>query len=149
MLAVRDWATATSFMPAMPPGFGTRACSSSPPVAGFRSHPGRTPSVVKSGSDLPLDPGGVIVLDPQLRVVLLHEFFDLFAALGGLLPVGVEVRNLLVRDLLRIVIEIACQQDVPGVRELEKQGLVPGRMTRRGLDHHGAVAEHIMILAIQ
>jgi hypothetical protein len=40
------------------------------------------------------------------------------AALRGLLPVGVEVRNFLVRDLFRIVIEIARQQDVPGVGEL-------------------------------
>src|SRR5258705_1583267 len=114
-----------------------------------RSHSSKTRSVVKRGSDLPLKPGGVIVLDPQLRVVLFHEFFDHLAALRGLLPVGVEERNFLVRDLFRIVIEIARQQDAPGVGELEKQGLVPGRMTRRGLDDHGAVAKYIMILAVQ
>jgi hypothetical protein len=88
-------------------------------------------SVVKRRRDLPLGPGRVIVLNPHLRVVLFHEFFDHLAALRGLLPVCVEVRNLLVRDLFGIVIEIARQQDVAGVGELEKQGLVPGRMTRR------------------
>src|SRR6516164_839698 len=85
------------------------------------SHSKKTHSVVKLGSDLPLNPGGVIVLDPQLRVVLFHEFFNHLAALRGLLLVGVEVRNFLVRDLFRIVIEIARQQNVPGVCELEKQ----------------------------
>src|SRR5499425_257362 len=113
------------------------------------SHSKKTRSFVILGSDLPLNPGGVIVLDPQLRVVLFHKFFDHLAALRGLLLVGVEGRNFLVRDLFRIVIEIARQQDVPGVGELEKQGLVPGRMTRRGLDDHGAVAKHIMILAVE
>jgi hypothetical protein len=63
-------------------------------------------------------PGRVIVLDPQLRVVLFQEIFDPLAPLRGLLPVGVEVRNVLVRDLSRIVIEIARRQDVPGVGEL-------------------------------
>jgi tripartite-type tricarboxylate transporter receptor subunit TctC len=67
----------------------------------------KTRSVVKRGSDLPLDPAGVIVLDPQLRMVLFNESFDHLAALRGLLSVGVEVRNFLVRDLFRIVIEIA------------------------------------------
>src|SRR5258707_10662332 len=109
----------------------------------------KTRSVVKLGSDLPLNPGGVIVLNPQLRVVLFHEFFDHLAALRGLLLVGVEGRNFLVRDLFRIVIEIARQQDVPGVGELEIQALVPGRMSRRGLDDTGAIAEHIAIRAVQ
>src|SRR3984893_18260750 len=113
------------------------------------AHSSKTRSIVELGSHLPLDPSGVIVLNPQLRVVLLQEFFDHRAALRGLFPVGVEGRNFLVRDLFRIVIEIARQQDVPGVGELEKQGLVPGRMTRRGLDDHGPIAKHIMILAVQ
>ena len=64
-------------------------------------------SVVKRGSDLALNPGGVIVLNPQLRVVLFHEFFDHLAALRGLLPIRVGGRNFLVRDLFRIMIEIA------------------------------------------
>src|SRR5260370_32454930 len=114
-----------------------------------RSHSSKTRSVVILGSDLPLNPSGVVVLDPQLRLVLFHEFFDLLAALGGLLLVGVERRNFLERNLFRIVIEIARQQDVPGVGELEIQGLVPGCMSGRGLDDHRAVAKHIMILAIQ
>src|SRR4030095_11858395 len=105
-------------------------------------------SVVKLGSDLPLCPSRVIVLDPQLRAVLSHEFFDHRAALRGLLLIGVEGRDLLVRDLCRIVIEVAHQQDVPGLGKLEKQGLMPGRMTWRGLDNHGAIAKHIMILAV-
>src|SRR5215467_683492 len=71
------------------------------------SHSKKTRSVVELGSDLPLNPGGVIVLDPQLGVILFHEFFDHLAALRGLLLVGVERRNFLVRDLFRIVIEIA------------------------------------------
>jgi hypothetical protein len=89
------------------------------------------------------------VLDPELRAILFYELFDHRPAPGGLLLVGVEGRNLLERDLFGIVIEIARQQHVPGVGELEKQRLVPGRMTRRGLDDHGAVAKHIMILAVQ
>jgi hypothetical protein len=93
----------------------------------------KTRSVVIRGSDLPLNPACVIVLNPQLRVVLLHEFFDPLAALRGLLPIRVVDWHLLVRDLFRIVIEIARQQDIPGVGELEKKGLVPGRMARRGL----------------
>src|SRR6266446_3590516 len=88
-------------------------------------------SVVKFGSDLSLNPGGVIVLNPQLRVVLFHEFFDHLAALGGLLLIRVEGWDFLVRDLFRIVIEIARQQDIPGFGELEKQSLVSWRMTRR------------------
>ncbi len=47
-------------------------------------------SVVKRGSYLPLNSARVVVLDPQLRVVLPHEFFDHRAALRGLLLVGVE-----------------------------------------------------------
>src|SRR5712672_2030817 len=112
-------------------------CSSSP-VAGFRSHSNKTRSVIILGSDLPLDPGGVVVLDPQLRLVLFHEFFDLLAALRGLLLIHVVGGNFLVRDLFRIVIEIARYQDVPVFTELEIQGLVPGRMSRRGLDDDGA-----------
>src|SRR5438067_10961546 len=54
-------------------------------------------SVVKLGSDLALNPRSVIVLDPQLRVILFHEFFDHLAALRGLLLVGVEGRNFLQR----------------------------------------------------
>src|SRR3954471_4018113 len=96
-------------------------------------------SIVELGSDLSLNPGSVIVLDPELRAILFYELFDHRSAPGGLLLVGVEGWNLLERDLLGIVIEIARQQHVPGVRELEKQRLVPGRMTRRGLDDHGAV----------
>src|SRR5215467_8813419 len=84
----------------------------------------KTRSVVILGSDLPLNAGGVVVLDPQLRVVLFDEFFDHLAALRGLLLIRVEGGNLLVGDLFRIVIEIARQQDVPGLGELEKQGLV-------------------------
>src|SRR5262245_30055257 len=64
-------------------------------------------SVVELGRDLAFDPAGVIVLDPELRVVLFHEGFDFLAALRGLLPVGVEVRHLLVGDLFRIMVEIA------------------------------------------
>jgi hypothetical protein len=41
-----------------------------------------------------VNPAGAIVLNPQLRVVLLHEIFDRLAALGGLHAVGVEVRDL-------------------------------------------------------
>ena len=37
------------------------------------------------------------MLDPQLRVILFHEFFDHLAALRGLLLVGVEGRNFLQR----------------------------------------------------
>jgi len=80
----------------------------------------KTRSVVELGSDLALDAAGVIVLDPQLRAVLFHEILDNLAALRGLFLVGVEGRNLLVRDFFRIVIEIARQQDVPGIGELEK-----------------------------
>src|SRR5262249_8683400 len=109
----------------------------------------KTRSVVKLGSNLALNPGRIVVLNPQLRAVLLHEFFDHLAALRGLLLVGVEGRNFLERDLFRVVIEITRQQDTPGLGELEIQGLVPGRMTGRELDDHGAVAEHIMILAVQ
>src|SRR6266581_3897037 len=78
-------------------------------------------SVVKLGSDLARNLRSVIVLYPQLRVILFHEFFDHLAALRGLLLVGVEGRNFLVRDFVRIVIEIARQQDAPGVGELEIQ----------------------------
>src|ERR1700733_16226607 len=81
-------------------------------------HSSKACSVIKRGSDLPLNPAGVIVLNPQLRVVLFHEFFDHFAALRGLLLAGVERRNFLVSDLFRIMIEIARQEDVPGVGEL-------------------------------
>src|SRR5262245_52718429 len=109
----------------------------------------KTCSVVKLGSDLPLNAGGVVVLNPQLRAILLHEFFDHLAALRGLLLVGVEGRYLLERDLFWIVIEIAGQQDAPRLGKLEIQGLVPGRMSRRGLDDHGAIAKHIMILVVQ
>ena len=66
----------------------------------------KTPSIVKLGSDLPFCPGSVVVLNPQLRVVQFHEFFDALAALCGLLPVRVGDRNFFVRDLFRIVIEI-------------------------------------------
>src|SRR5262245_22104097 len=75
-------------------------------------------SVVKFGSDLALNPRSVIVLDPQLRVILFHEFFDHLAALRSLLLVGVEGRNFLQRDLLRIVIEIARQKNVTGFGKL-------------------------------
>jgi hypothetical protein len=47
-----------------------------------RAHSGETYSVVKRRSDLPLSSGGVVVLDPQLRVVRFHELFDLLAAPG-------------------------------------------------------------------
>jgi hypothetical protein len=67
----------------------------------------KTRSVVIFGSDLPLDPGGVVVLNPQLRLVLFHECFDHLSALRGLLLIRVEGGNFLVRDLFRIVIEIA------------------------------------------
>jgi len=89
------------------------------------------------------------VLNPQLRVVLPHEFFDHRAALCGLFPVSVEGRNFLVRDLFWVVIEIARQENVSGVGEFQKQGLVPGCMTRRGLDDNGTIAKHIIILAVQ
>ena len=91
-----------------------------------RPHSRTSRSVVKFGSDLPLYPARPIVLNPQLRTVLFHKLFNHLAALRGLLLVGVEGRNFLVRDLFRIVIEIARQQDVPGLGELEIQGLVPG-----------------------
>jgi Helix-turn-helix domain len=67
----------------------------------------QTRLVVILGSDLPLYPGGVIVLNPQLRVVLFYEFFDHLAALRSLLLIRVEGRNFLICDLFRIVIEIA------------------------------------------
>src|SRR5207237_9556900 len=96
-----------------------------------RPHSSTFRSVVKFGSNLSLNPGGVIVLNPQLRLVLFHEFFDHLAALGGLLLIRVVGWHFLVRDLFRIVIEIARQQDIPGFGELEKQSLVAWRMTRR------------------
>src|SRR5260370_33779679 len=40
-----------------------------------------TCSVIIRRSDLPLNPGGVVVLNPQLRLVLFHECFDHLAAL--------------------------------------------------------------------
>jgi hypothetical protein len=64
-------------------------------------------SVVECRSDLPLGPGEIIVLDPQLGVVLLHEIFNLLAALRGLVSIGVRHRNFLERHLFRVVIEIA------------------------------------------
>src|SRR5262249_36782162 len=62
----------------------------------------RASSVIIRGSDLPFSSGSVIVLNPQLRVVPLHEFFDHLAALRCLLPVRVGDRNFFVRDLFRI-----------------------------------------------
>jgi hypothetical protein len=46
-------------------------------------------------------------------------------------------------------IEIAGQQDISSIGELEKQGLVAGRMTRGELDDHGAITEHIITLPVQ
>ena len=89
------------------------------------------------------------MLNPQLRLVLFQEFFNHLAALGGLLLIRVEGWDFLVRDLFRIVIEIAREQDISSIGELEKQGLVPWRMTRRELDDHGAITKHVMILAVQ
>ena len=84
---------------------GDAAFAISPLACAIRA--ARSRSIVKRRSNLPLSPGDVIVLDPQLRVVLFHELFDPLAALRGLLPIRVGDRNFLVRDLFRIVIEIA------------------------------------------
>src|SRR5947207_4243597 len=36
----------------------------------------RIGSIVRLGSDLSLNPGSVIVLDPELRMILFYELFD-------------------------------------------------------------------------
>src|ERR1700722_2378726 len=62
--------------------------------------------LVKGRRDFALDSRRVIVLNPQLRVVLLHEFLDHRPALRSLFLIGVERGDFFVGDLFGVVIQI-------------------------------------------
>src|SRR5579863_2462976 len=47
------------------------------------------------------------------------------------------------------MIQIPRKQNRSCLRELQEQRLVPRRVAGRKLDHHGAIAEHVMILAFE
>src|SRR6266699_5714451 len=54
-----------------------------------------------------------IVLNPQLRTSFLQESLDGLAGRGGLLPVEIRCRNMVLRAFLRIMIKVAGEQDRP------------------------------------
>src|SRR5215510_12110207 len=90
-----------------------------------------------------------IMLDPELRFCILNECFDRLAALCGLLLVEVETRNNLQFQFFGIVIEIARQKNGSGFGKLQEQRLMSRRMARCEFDHHGAVTEHVVVLAVE
>ena len=70
------------------PGFDGRSCRSSESRINTDNTSLRL--FVKLRRNLALDPCGVVVLNPQLRVILLHEIFDHRPALRRLIFVEVE-----------------------------------------------------------
>src|SRR5258708_39019497 len=104
-------------MRAKSPGV-SETCDGSPRVVLAQACPTVAYLVVILGSLFPRGPCRGVVLDPELRVGLLHEILDRRAALGGLLLVEVKARNSFQRELLRVVIQIAREQHWSGLGEL-------------------------------
>ena len=108
------------------------------------SHPRR--SLVILRRLLQLHVRGEVVLNPQLRLVLREKLLDVASRRARLLLVELERRQAVHGPLLRIVIQIAGQHDAAGLRQLHVQHLMPGRVARRALEDHRAVAEHVVLV---
>src|SRR5437016_563115 len=90
-----------------------------------------------------------IVLDPELRAGLLNESLHHIAAGERLVTVELKRRSLVGVALFLIMIEIASQQNRSGFCQLYIKDLMPRRVPIGSLDDHCAVAEHVIILAVQ
>ena len=84
------------------------------------------------------------MLDPHLRAGLLQQRVDRGPRRRGLLLI-VGRRDLLQRPLRRVVIQVAGQHQRSGLRELEKQRLVAGRVPGRRDQQDRPVAEHVVV----
>src|SRR5712692_11690476 len=77
-----------------------------------------------------------VVLNPKLSASFLQEGLDGGSGCDGLLDVEFRGRDPIQLPLLRIMIEIAAQQNWASFRQFQKQDLVVRRVPRGGLDHN-------------
>src|SRR5208282_3474159 len=103
------------------------------------------PSLVVCGRLFELGIPDQIVLNPKLSVGLLQKRFDGDAGRDGLVRIEFGGGDKLALPLLRVMIQIAAEHYWPGLRELQKQDLMAGRMAGRGLNDDALIAKHVVV----
>src|SRR5215467_2732771 len=87
----------------------------------------------------------LIMLDDDGRLEIGRDLFETLDRGDGLGAVGVEGGHAVLVVVLTEVREIATEQHIAGLRQLDQQGVMPGRVPRRVQHKHAAITEHVLV----
>ena len=88
---------------------------------------------------------GLVVVDPELRLLLVERVGDLLHRRRALVLVGVHAGDAAVIPIVLEVDGVARQHHRAGFRQFHQQRLVSRRVAGRRQDGHAAVAEHVLV----